>query len=58
MPNDDQILLDEELLDEHLFKELTKIGYAITEDESADIASIVFEYLVTLGMEVDDDANS
>ena len=54
MPEEQEIFLDEELLDEHIFKELTAIGYMVTSDESADIASIVFEYLVTLGMEVDE----
>lgn len=49
-----EIFIDEEALGNHIFKELTDLGYAPAEDEADDIAAIVFEYLVSLGMEVED----
>lgn len=48
-----EILIDEAALERHIFKELTDLGYAPDEDETDDIAMIVFEYLVSLGMEVE-----
>jgi hypothetical protein len=48
-----EVLVDEEELANFLFKALTELGYVPKEDEVDDIVMLVFEYLESKGMELE-----
>lgn len=50
MSEEFEIVLDERKLKEHIYRELTELGYAVSEDEADDIAAIAFDYVLELGL--------
>lgn len=48
-PEDFEVILDSEELEDYLFEALSAYGYAATRGEIEDLSDIIFDYLVGKG---------